>query len=338
MLTTLMILSGAQFLIAVALYRQHLGIIAIVLGLSACASYPFLPDTAHSLILVFPILAVVWLQCRRRQASRATFAVCAAASVAVGWSLTFGPFFPQWFEIQRLAAKYPQVRIDSRLSYERRVGFSVPGAVPEKRDLELTSLINSECSDRYWSLFALEELHNNFFDAFAAQDGFGGERMTFDPPKTELIEMPVDPGPLSIPSGIASQTPKSSGSDIFESIRRDTALTFHREQILNFTNARGFGFPADGKYVPEATPYGPSGGEYVLRGVTRVRGFEPHAFRQLPAGSPAGIRWQLTRLELVSLLKHQPPAAYISEHLPRMQELSSDDTPTRCSTRSRRAR
>jgi hypothetical protein len=67
---------------------------------------------------------------------------------------------------------------------------------------------------------------------------------------------------------------------------------------------------------------------YVYRGATRVRGFQPHGFRTPPA-TPTADGWRLTKLELVSLFKHDPPAVYVSDHLPRMQDLSSDAAPTR---------
>ena len=36
--------------------------------------------------------------------------------------------------------------------------------------------------------------------------------------------------------------------------------------------------------------------------------------------------WQITRLELVSLLKHKTPRVYESKNLPRMDELADTDT------------
>jgi hypothetical protein len=39
--------------------------------------------------------------------------------------------------------------------------------------------------------------------------------------------------------------------------------------------------------------------------------------------------WTLERLELVSLLKFDEPRVYVLDHLPRMDQLSGDDVPTR---------
>ena len=44
------------------------------------------------------------------------------------------------------------------------------------------------------------------------------------------------------------------------------------------------------------------------------------------AAEAAKEQWQIRRLELVSLLKHAEPAVYLSEHLPRMDELKKART------------
>jgi hypothetical protein len=61
-----------------------------------------------------------------------------------------------------------------------------------------------------------------------------------------------------------------------------------------------------------------------------VKGFQAHHFHAMPSlkASPTQTqRWRIQSLELVSLLKHEEPVAYLSKHLPRMDELR--DAPTR---------
>ena len=79
--------------------------------------------------------------------------------------------------------------------------------------------------------------------------------------------------------------------------------------ILDFSNPEGFGYVRDRDHVA---------------------GFQEHRFRTRPEavrsrGGAGG--WEITRLELVSLLKHEEPGVYLSEHLPRMDELR--DAPVR---------
>ncbi len=54
-----------------------------------------------------------------------------------------------------------------------------------------------------------------------------------------------------------------------------------------------------------------------------VVGFEPHRFTHVPRISDAQeeAEWLVTRLELIGLLSHATPVAYVSRDLPKMDEL-----------------
>jgi hypothetical protein len=75
------------------------------------------------------------------------------------------------------------------------------------------------------------------------------------------------------------------------------------ESVLDFANPRGFGYFKDRRHVA---------------------GFESHRFSRVPEPEP---RWAVRRLELVSLLLHDEPVVYISDHLPEMDKMHN--TPTR---------
>jgi hypothetical protein len=63
---------------------------------------------------------------------------------------------------------------------------------------------------------------------------------------------------------------------------------------------------------------------------TKVIGFVSHGFHEPQwVGREAPPAWVLERLELVSLLKFDEPRVYVLDHLPRMDQLSGDDVPTR---------
>lgn len=57
----------------------------------------------------------------------------------------------------------------------------------------------------------------------------------------------------------------------------------------------------------------------------QVAGFISHRFTRMPEigalNPPLQSSWKIARLELVSLLKHETPVAYVSKHLPQMDEL-----------------
>lgn len=57
-----------------------------------------------------------------------------------------------------------------------------------------------------------------------------------------------------------------------------------------------------------------------------VAGFEPHAFQSMPALSKHAGDWKLEHLELVSLRKPSGPHVYVSENLPKVDDLKRVDT------------
>jgi hypothetical protein len=66
----------------------------------------------------------------------------------------------------------------------------------------------------------------------------------------------------------------------------------------------------------------------------RVAGFQSHQFRIMPevgdwrarGEKPPKEQWAVARLELVSLLKNDRPAVYVSSELPRMEQLGKAKT------------
>jgi hypothetical protein len=177
----------------------------------------------------------------------------------------------------------------------------------------------------------LSDLHDKSVQEFVRAEGFGMERMVVFVPK--YLELPEAP-----PIALASTSEALSEADIGGDVRlppQDQAATvnllrmpslfslkaFHLDAQQSFLNLTGFAFVArdqkDRKAALKAT-------------------FKPHQFRHVPE-VPAGAgltdrrtvkkeRWQVRRIELVSLLKHDEPVAYVTRHLPRMDELRKAPT------------
>jgi hypothetical protein len=82
----------------------------------------------------------------------------------------------------------------------------------------------------------------------------------------------------------------------------------HEVGLVDFLNPGGFGYVKDRDHVA---------------------GFQEHQFRDMPEldpETPQTQRWRIIKLELVSLLKYPRPVVYLSQHLPRMQELRQAKT------------
>ncbi len=126
-------------------------------------------------------------------------------------------------------------------------------------------------------------------------------------------------------------TPSDSGRDLYVNLRLDAPISTPgeatwqidvptpeprlnalelglslRDSLGDFVNRRNRGWA---KQFREAAGF-------QLRGLSQMP--QPRA-----AAHDAEERWQTTRLELASLLKHKPPMVYVSDRLPRMDALNT---------------
>jgi hypothetical protein len=159
---------------------------------------------------------------------------------------------------------------------------------------------------------SLRQLHDNAVTDFINSPGFGIMRRI--DARSEYIELPPPtPIPFSAPpeytpvedSGTAtlSDAASVSGAAARMPPGEESLRGLHEDGFLDFVNPKGFGVVWDRQ---------------------RARGFQVHHFRKMPGlaePSAAKERWKVQRLELMSLLAHAGPAVYISDHLPRMDEL-----------------
>ena len=122
-----------------------------------------------------------------------------------------------------------------------------------------------------------------------------------DFPKEAVVELasitaPAIPrtSPSTFPDGIRQGLSRPADAHLYE---------LNTVSVLDFANQRDFGYVQDRHHVA---------------------GFQPHAFSQIPA-SPKDLI--VETVDLVSLLLHGEPVAYVSADLPRMDELR--EAPTR---------
>ena len=155
-------------------------------------------------------------------------------------------------------------------------------------------------------------LHEDSVADFIESPGFGITRQVG--PRKEFIDLPVaDPIPLpsarqeaSTTAAAVTESPTSPASpaDLIGMVPEEKNLReMHEDSIIDFVNPKGFGFVKDREHV---------------------KGFQAHHFHAMPRlnDSPTQTqRWRIQSVELVSLLKHEQPVAYLSKHLPRMDEL-----------------
>ncbi|MBX7105173.1 MAG: hypothetical protein K1X57_13915 [Gemmataceae bacterium] len=143
----------------------------------------------------------------------------------------------------------------------------------------------------------LHTLHERSVTLFINSPGLGESRLVYLP-SAALLESP-EVHPVSQPGPRVS-----SAGDEFPEIPRtsDGFRKLLRLNYLDFANADGWGYMNSRK---------------------QVAGFVPHQMRWSPKGADD---WSLQTLDLVGLLMHDKPVAYVSEKLPRMDQLKTAPT------------
>ncbi|MEX0716485.1 MAG: hypothetical protein WD066_07860 [Planctomycetaceae bacterium] len=219
---------------------------------------------------------------------------------------------------------YPVVSLDERLAYEPSLDGERSTAIEAASHPQITAEVEQRLAEleqrTSWSYrrFHLEALHDRTYDQFIRASGFGNARMMrFRHEEVERHERwDGDPAPLPLPP---EETPYGPGTPLPELLagaknaapapEASALLDMHAHGLHDFLDPDRIGW---------------------VREARQAAGFLPHAFQRvpsLPRREESGNDWRITRLELVSLLKHDTPVAYVSRDLPRMDELR--DAPTR---------
>jgi hypothetical protein len=206
-----------------------------------------------------------------------------------------------WFALEerwhrdRLRAKFPFESLEERLAGARPE--KLEGPLPKDVDDRLERL---EVNLPGYGPAALRRLHNETISEFVESPGFGVTRMYggtwFSRTPDDLVhEYPPAPQPLLFGP--------LSGADEKRLIAHaaDPRHDLHRGSVVGFTHPEGWGYFKDRRHVS---------------------GFRPHRFTKLPDGK----EWAVRRIELIGLLTHKRPVAYITANLPRMDEVKKAPT------------
>jgi hypothetical protein len=137
-------------------------------------------------------------------------------------------------------------------------------------------------------------IHNQTIAAFDRAAGFGAIRMIVIHPQAKDF-LPDATPPVQQP---AKYDPNiaSLGEELQGEFRPKLSL-LHYKSSLDFANPVGWGY---------------------IKSRAEVAGFQSHRFSKLPE---ADNGWKADRIDLISLLLHDRPVAYISESLPRMEDI-----------------
>jgi hypothetical protein len=213
--------------------------------------------------------------------------------------------------LRAMRKEYAPVPVTPRLAYEDR--GSIAPAAALALSAEVVRDLDQRDLNRYnlaWRDQELARLHNRQYEKFIRAIGFGIGRMASIPSAEQLRRPPLRDIPFNWPLRGADAGPYRDWGDQYSMTERASIDFIHVASRDDFLHPEGFGAEV---------------GADDLRA-----GFIPHAFHEQPTTVFADPKtWTLKRLELVSLLKFDEPRVYVLDHLPRMDQLTGDDVPTR---------
>jgi hypothetical protein len=170
-------------------------------------------------------------------------------------------------------------------------------------------------------------LHEENVEDFIKRDGFGMSRTPPPGPRMVVVEeralIDFDKAPpLSALYELASRKPlpaddaRTADYLALKLPTRESLSEFHVHSRGRFAMPYRFGHVKDIDHVAGFVPHGFDYGLWTPADDAS----EPPSDEAQRRGEEQK-RWRVVRLELMSLLKHEKPAVYVSEHLPRMDEL-----------------
>ncbi|MEX2141427.1 MAG: hypothetical protein WD894_19330 [Pirellulales bacterium] len=241
---------------------------------------------------------------------------------------------PVSWDAEKLRKRFGFASLAERLAYEDKRGNGnsvrvIAHAQPlsEAAKKALDTMEASIESQRRFDLRtrALQALHSDRVEQFISREGFGLARLPT--PTPNHLELPESP-PIQFAS-VSSEALEQDGARLMpipstlpdrgEAPSRLPSLSmlrvFHLGGSSGFLSVSGWGVVKDKEHV---AGFGGHAFSYLPTLV------EPRASKEdrRPAEPDPKHPWQVTRLELVSLLKHDKPVVYVSDHLPRMTELN----------------
>ena len=245
-------------------------------------------------LLLFFALGLVYIPRRGVTIYRIT----SVAITAAVWSVAFGNAFLAEQQYAEWRRANPFESMTDRVPKPKPADYPTnPIDTPFWTDIETTLPQQGRYSrDRTGSLASL---HDNQVRLFTHAAGFGAARMLPRIPQAEHFSPELVP---IIPQG-DEYDPNAASLGSIPAEKPGVFERLHGKSILSFVNPYGFGY---------------------VKSRTEVAGFRPHYFHGFPALEE---RWSVSRIDLVGLLKQETPAVYVSDLLPRMDQLA--EAPTR---------
>lgn len=297
--------------------------VAVLSALFVCLAFPAV--SLQSALTFVVLLGCIVCRCK----PNVVVPVSIAAMVA-SYGFFLVKAFSDLHELSKVRQRYPLESVADRLAYEDHALKTSAGvanaaqhprlsfAVEQRLAMREDQRTRSDLPWRHNRRMMLASLHNRKSNEFAIAQGFGRVRMMpgfvsekmIELPPAEPVSMPAETVPPYDPEYQIPNAGVDEGEQPLRQPPREDLFAFHESGAADFVNPDRIGYVQDRDHVA---------------------GFQSHRFTTIPeVGSPYSqpqSPWKVTRLELVSLLTHETPVAYVSKHLPQMDELR--EAPTR---------
>lgn len=202
-----------------------------------------------------------------------------------------------------LRSRYPVESMESRLPPAGELTRSQPlKPDPKLRFQKYEHEIMIGFSEYNWRTNSLRDIHHKAVTVFVNSPGFGVERsLVMRSPYSHLPDSDRDGKLVPIPNTRTGSS-GTTGDEIGGTARSEVGTEghIHMEGTLAFLRPRKMGYVRDRNHVI---------------------GFEPHGIGDDNAYDRDPNWWKsVLKLDLVSLILHDKPVAYVSDHFPRMSE------------------
>lgn len=260
------------------------------------------PVLVQSLSLV--VIVLVWNFCHWH---RRTFTLLSSGTTLMVYAVLG---FLAFQDMRHLQQEFGYVSLQDHLpSPTHPRSTAILTVATTKRLDKLEALVEDSVSVNGWRnrprKNALRALHENAVQVFVDQPQFGVARMIGTRQWLSMSNLRREP-PLPQPAGTSFPLPyiPDFGRDRQDIVTdRDELSSMHIIGAADFANPIDFGLIDENRH--------------------RVVGFQEHHVRSIPELPES---WKLQRLDLIGLILHTKPVAYVSENLPRMDELRSAST------------
>ncbi|MEM9352424.1 MAG: hypothetical protein AAGA92_05375 [Planctomycetota bacterium] len=248
----------------------------------------------HTVVNAVASFLLLLSSAAKRHAAKTVIASIAAALV-VPYAATMGFGIKNLRAYDRLRTEVPMVDLTPRLEGLRQTSGAGTSLGTLAKDVQKNLSEQQERSEPWFfgRYRLLQDLHDDSYRRFVAAQGFGPGRMInrFYPERYEPLEASPSASSLALPLPLSNRY-------------RAQADEIHTVAMGEFLDPDRIGY---------------------VRSIEEVAGFEGHAFTHLPkwaSESDTSDGWQLTRLQLVSLLRHNEPLVYLTDELPQMEEIA----------------